>query len=266
MSRNRATPEKSTMASSLAWISRRRIPRIEPLRKMLSRPDSSGWKPVPTSSSVAICPLTVARPLVGRVMRARILSNVLLPAPLRPTRPSVSPGPSSKDTPFNAQKPCSRRSRRRPGLSTARVSRFPAALGSVVGWSAYHLDRSSTLSEARPAGSDVICEAGLGAGEVHQAGHAQDDRGHHWNQHDRTGRVRAEERPPEALEHAHHGVERIKSLVPLRNEVQLVEHRTREQADLHHERNDVLDVAVSHGKRRQPQPGAEHRRSGEKDD
>ena len=42
VSMNVATPEKSTMSSNLRRISSRRMPRIAPLRKMLSRPVSSG--------------------------------------------------------------------------------------------------------------------------------------------------------------------------------------------------------------------------------
>ena len=42
----------------LARISARRMPRIAPLRKMFSRPVSSGWKPVPTSSRLPTRPLT----------------------------------------------------------------------------------------------------------------------------------------------------------------------------------------------------------------
>ncbi len=56
---------------------------------MFSRPVSSGWKPVPTSSSEPTRPRTVTVPSVGSVTRERILSRVLLPAPLRPTMPST---------------------------------------------------------------------------------------------------------------------------------------------------------------------------------
>ena len=57
VSRNRSTPEKSTIASNWRSISRRRLmPRIAPLRKMFSRPVSSGWKPVPTSSRLPTRP------------------------------------------------------------------------------------------------------------------------------------------------------------------------------------------------------------------
>ena len=64
------------------------MPRIAAVSKMFSRPVSSGWKPVPTSSSEPTRPTVSPRPDVGGVMRARIFSSVLLPAPLRPMMPT----------------------------------------------------------------------------------------------------------------------------------------------------------------------------------
>jgi hypothetical protein len=58
---------------------------------MFSRPVSSGWKPVPTSSRAATRPRVRLVPLVGVVMRMSTLSIVLFPAPLRPTIPTASP-------------------------------------------------------------------------------------------------------------------------------------------------------------------------------
>jgi hypothetical protein len=43
-----------------------------PFRKMFSRLDSSGWKPVPTSSRLATLPLMVTRPVEGSVMHQRV--------------------------------------------------------------------------------------------------------------------------------------------------------------------------------------------------
>ena len=63
-----------------------------PLRKIFSRPVSSGWKPVPTSSRLATRPWMSIVPVVGPVIRVRSLSSVLLPAPLRPMIPTTSPG------------------------------------------------------------------------------------------------------------------------------------------------------------------------------
>ena len=79
------------------------MPRMAPLRKMFSRPVSSGWKPVPTSSRLATRPRSVTRPFVGSVMRLNIFSKVLLPAPLRPMTPRTSPCSTSKLTSLSAQ-------------------------------------------------------------------------------------------------------------------------------------------------------------------
>ena len=46
----------------------------------------------------------VTRPAVGSVMRLRIFSSVLLPAPLRPMMPTTSPCVTSKETSRRAQK------------------------------------------------------------------------------------------------------------------------------------------------------------------
>ena len=48
--------EKSTISSNLRVISTLVMPRIAPFRKMFSRPVSSGWKPVPTSSRLPTRP------------------------------------------------------------------------------------------------------------------------------------------------------------------------------------------------------------------
>ena len=81
----------------------RRMPRMEPLRKMFSLPVSSGWKPVPTSRSDPTRPRIVTWPPVGSVMRERILSSVDLPAPLRPMTPTTLPQTSRQPRPRNAQ-------------------------------------------------------------------------------------------------------------------------------------------------------------------
>jgi hypothetical protein len=72
-----STSAKATISSNLRVISARVMPRMAPLRKMFSRPVSSGWKPVPTSRRLATRPRISMRPLVGSVMRERILSRVL---------------------------------------------------------------------------------------------------------------------------------------------------------------------------------------------
>ena len=92
------------MLSKRVWISRRVIPRIAPFMKMFSRPVSSAWKPVPTSSRLATRPRSRIRPSVGGVIRESSFSSVLLPAPLRPTTPITSPSATVKEIPRSAQK------------------------------------------------------------------------------------------------------------------------------------------------------------------
>ena len=54
---------------------------------MFSRPDSSGWKPAPSSSMAETRPCAVIVPVVGRWMPAISLSSVDLPEPLCPISP-----------------------------------------------------------------------------------------------------------------------------------------------------------------------------------
>ena len=71
---------------------------------MFSRPVSSGWKPVPTSSRLRTRPRSSALPDVGSVIRLRIFSKVDLPAPFRPMIPTTSPGMISKLTSSSARR------------------------------------------------------------------------------------------------------------------------------------------------------------------
>src|SRR5574341_1382210 len=83
-------------------------------------------------------------PVVGYVIRERILRSVLLPAPLRPTRPSTSPLSRRKLTSFNAHSSDPALVRR-----PLRDQRLTIASRSIVGRSAcprrYRLERCSTL-------------------------------------------------------------------------------------------------------------------------
>src|SRR3954467_3422413 len=71
---------------------------------MFSRPVSSGWNPTPTEISGATRPRTETRPSVGAVTPASMRSKVLLPEPLRPITPTVSPGSTLRSTPRIAQR------------------------------------------------------------------------------------------------------------------------------------------------------------------
>jgi hypothetical protein len=57
---------------------------------MLSRPENSGWKPAPSSSSDDTRPCTRTSPVVGSVMPVRSFSSVDLPAPFSPMMPTVA--------------------------------------------------------------------------------------------------------------------------------------------------------------------------------
>ena len=104
VSRNRSTSENATISSNFRAISDRFIPRIEPLRKMFSRPVRSGWNPVPTSKSEPTRPRSRAVPSVGSVIRLRTFKSVDFPAPFRPRMPIASPWLISNETSLSAQK------------------------------------------------------------------------------------------------------------------------------------------------------------------
>ena len=78
------------------------MPRMAPLSAMLSRPVSMGWNPAPTCSSAATRPRTTAWPSVGAVTLASSLSIVVLPEPLRPMMPKISPCGMARSTPRRA--------------------------------------------------------------------------------------------------------------------------------------------------------------------
>ena len=81
------------------------------------RPDSSGWKPAPSSNSAEILPCVEIEPRSGRRIRAMHLSKVLLPEPFSPMSPKVVPFGMSNDTPLSASN--SRYRARRPRITAA---------------------------------------------------------------------------------------------------------------------------------------------------
>ena len=91
---------------------------------MFSRPVSSPWKPVPTSSRLPTRPRISTRPDVGVVMRVSTLSSVDFPAPFRPTTPSTSPSGTWNEMSLSAQISCfpavwcSRPTMRRPACES----------------------------------------------------------------------------------------------------------------------------------------------------
>ena len=83
-------------------MSLRLIPRIAALRNTLSRPDSSGWKPAPSSSSADIRLCTRTLPEFGWRMPAMHFSSVDLPDPFSPMTPKTSPSFTVKLTSLRA--------------------------------------------------------------------------------------------------------------------------------------------------------------------
>ena len=81
---NSASPENSTISSKRRGdVASRDMPRIAALRKTLSRPDSSGWKPAPSSSSadIRLCTLTVPGVRLedaGHALQQRRLARAVL--------------------------------------------------------------------------------------------------------------------------------------------------------------------------------------------
>src|SRR5918911_368345 len=257
VSMNCSTPANSTMSSKRSRICARFIPRMAPFRKTLSRPVSSGWKPVPTSSSEPTWPVIRTSPRVGAVMRERIFSSVVLPAPLRPITPTAWPRATSKPTSSSAQI-SSRRTRCRRSRRKARRASPSSSSRSV---------RKATCSPiaycfARPrteiTRSDDIGEAPLGAGEVDGADDDEDDR--RADRDEQRAQVRAadaEQAPAEAVDHAGHRVQAVDRPVGAVDEARRVGDGARVQPELHHERHDVADVAVLDVERRESEPDAE---------
>ena len=69
---------------------------------MFSRPVNSRPNPAPSSISVATRPPHPAKPRCSGMIPASTRSVEVLPAPLRPTMPNVSPGPTRTETPARA--------------------------------------------------------------------------------------------------------------------------------------------------------------------
>src|SRR3990172_660382 len=112
---------------------------------MFSRPVKSRWKPAPSSSRAETRPTTRIFPSVGKAVRATMESRVLLPAPLAPMNPTVSPLRTAKLTSRSAQK---------TSRSACPSASLAASLRRMVRWrcSSYFL-LTPTASMARGAGS-----------------------------------------------------------------------------------------------------------------
>src|SRR5215204_524247 len=252
----RSTSANATISSNLRSISRRRMPRIAPFRKMFSRPVRSPWKPVPTSSSEPTRPRMTASPSVGSVMRERIFSSVVLPAPLRPMIPSTSPRGTSKLTWSSAQI----ESRAGRGRRRARCTAFANSPETASRRLPCRTSRSPRRYRfARPrtsiAGSDNVGELPFLAPEVDDA-HDEHDEAAEGRQRDVAvlGTNAAEQPPAPTLDDPGHGVQpeqRPPRLVEVERS-RRVEDRAREHPELQQERDHEPDVAVLHVQRGEP--------------
>src|SRR5260221_6812479 len=183
------------------------MPSMVPFSRMFWRPLRSGWNPVPTSSSAPTRPPSTAIPSVGEVIRASILSSVLLPEPLRPITPMTCPGGTSKDTFLSAHiasvTGCGADSAARRRNGEAR--RFPRNSESLPGWrssfTTYHLPRPSTRSAGSVIDSlDLVGEGAFAPPEKPKAGNDEEHRDAGRNpDHLQAWRGASGERPPARL-------------------------------------------------------------------
>src|SRR4051812_6354378 len=207
MSMKSRTPEKSTISSNFAAISLRDIPRMAPFRKTLSRPLSSGWKPVPTSRIELTRPAISAYPSVGSVMRARIERSVDFPAPFGPITPSTSPRPTSNDT--------SRRAQTSSNASACAPRRLRVTIAStrslrLVGFGCGETRKRFPRARTRMgAASDVIGEGALGGREAADAEGEDEERDEHRRRQQPVGRRRREQRPTERDDQPDERVDRL---------------------------------------------------------
>src|SRR3990170_5622686 len=182
---------------------------------MFSRPVSSGWKPVPTSRRLARRPRTLTMPSVGSVMRDRILSKVLLPAPLEPMMAKVSPASTSRLTSFSAQN----------RLSSAGV--WPFAEEPRRAWKGFRsawvmASRKLVLAPARPprmycfetlrtsmtgAMSDHIRKRSFETTQEEDAQRKEQDGFGERHADQRPGNGAAQQGVAESLDHAGHGID-----------------------------------------------------------
>ena len=230
------------------------MPRIAPFRKMFSRPVSSGWKPVPTSSRLATRPHSSTRPR-GRLgdaaqdLEQRALAGAVAAddaedlAGLRP----------SNDTSWSAQKssaasaPTRRRRSSRVAPARDHVAQRHVGVAALLMLDAValaepgHADgvahdcvRSHPRSRARCGGSTRSRPAVTTTAMTTVAS----------TDSIASGDCAPEDRPAESVDDADHRVE-VVDRPPARRHVRRRERdRRHEQSDLHDERHHVAEVAV----------------------
>src|SRR5450759_592409 len=255
------------------------MPRMAPFMKMFSRPVSSGWKPVPTSSSGRTRPRICTSPNVGSVMRASILSNVLLPAPFRPMIPTTSPAETSKSTSRSAQK-VSGRTR----LDTMRFARVlghraaPASVSRMVLYEPFRLPRRYSFPRSRTRTtasltnglSDNIGKRPLHPPKEERARNNHEQSDGSTDEENRPGpRARPKKSPPEPFDDSGH---RIQAAKPCRQTVfrelrrqpaRRIDDRRHEKPELNEEWHHVTDVPVLDVQSRQPQTESKRSENGQ---
>ena len=178
------------------------------------------------------------RPSVGSVMRDRILSSVLLPAPLRPMMPTTSPCWTSNDTSFSAQsvvvraRAPPRRARRAAAPRRRVASRASAGIAAAA---ADPVALAEPLGADGDGSSDDVGERALDAAEVESPPTTSDDDDGDGRDegHPRPGAGPPSERPAEAFDHAGHRVQPVERAPPLGHERRRIGDRRREHPELH---------------------------------
>ena len=248
---------------------------------MFSRPVSSPWNPVPTSSRLATRPRISMRPWVGSVMRLRIFRSVLLPAPLRPMMPTTSPLADFKA--HILQRPelfsfrgrgvsaggpaerCSKRTRQRLAECLAALAIAAdeycfercstlIAMGSLV----CMIDRRVRSNRASLTSNDVG-EPALNPLEI---GNADDKQTHrHAGRNCKSEEIErlSQKDCAESLDQSRHRVEIEKPSPLRRHEARRIDDRRHKHPQLHHEWHDVTEVTI--GNRQSRQAGAHAERS-----
>src|SRR4029450_1902326 len=269
---NFSTPEKSTISSKRRRTSARVMPRMAPFRNTFSRPVSSGWKPVPTSSRLATRPLIESRPSLGSVMRDRILSSVVLPAPLWPMMLTTSPRLISKSTSRSAQnsstvspstmaRPCSMSVPLRNALRKPRATTSTNTEPTSARWPMMNFLPSFSARMATSDMSDDVGKGAFAAAEGMRAPHQNDRDDDEADQETRPvdRAVAAQDAPAEAVDHADHGIDAVEHLPVLGHDLAGEADRRHVEADLGDERDDEAEVAVLDDQRGCPDRRADRR-------
>ena len=242
------------------------MPRIAPLRKTFSRPVSSGWKPVPTSSRLPTRPRMTARPARRCRDPRQELQKRRLPG-------AVAADDAEDLAPLDLEGHVLER----PDLLLVRPVFLPHQAPSGVrqanrgasrnpDWSwpmRYCLESPSTSMVAVDIRS-CPQNAAPRSRKYREPGHEQSTPGRHADYHHARARSRTpEQRPAEAGDHGGHRVEREQPLIPLLERGHRVDDGREVHPDVDHERNRDWNVSIADVPDREDQADAERRAGGE---